>query len=111
MKEEESVTGRGSGQARADFIIWRTIQGQGGPKAPPDHCRVQVRQCDYQTRGLSPGRPLCEDGRSALLVTHNTRETRFWRVRQDRMPGYLEEIENIPHADARTARFRSSFPS
>lgn len=26
IAEEESVTGRGSAQARADFLIWRTVQ-------------------------------------------------------------------------------------
>lgn len=38
-----------------------------------------------------------------FFVTHfvtNNRQTRYWRVRTDRRPGYLEEIENIPHADA-----------
>ena len=35
-----------------------------------------------------------------FFVTHNNSETKFWRVRKDRMPGYLEEIEGIPHADA-----------
>jgi hypothetical protein len=34
IKEEESVTGRGSGQARADFIIWRTPQDQADQKPP-----------------------------------------------------------------------------
>ena len=33
-------------------------------------------------------------------MTHNSRETKFWRVKKDKMPGYIEEIENIPHADA-----------
>jgi type I restriction enzyme M protein len=35
-----------------------------------------------------------------FLVTHNTRETKFWRVLHEKMPKTLEEIENIPHADA-----------
>jgi hypothetical protein len=34
MKEEESVTGRGSGQARADFIVWRTLQDKIDDKPP-----------------------------------------------------------------------------
>ena len=33
-----------------------------------------------------------------FFVTHNNRETRYWRTRKDRMPGNIEEIENIPHA-------------
>lgn len=33
-----------------------------------------------------------------FFVTHNNRETKFWRVIHDSMPKYPEEIENIPHA-------------
>ena len=40
---------------------------------------------------------LCE---APFFVTHNNKESRFWRVRKDKVPGYLEEIESIPHADA-----------
>ena len=36
---------------------------------------------------------------SSLSPT-TTRRLKFWRVRKDLMPGYLEEIEDIPHADA-----------
>ena len=35
-----------------------------------------------------------------FFVTHNTRETKFWRVMKGRMPGTIEEIANIPHAGA-----------
>jgi len=27
-----------------------------------------------------------------FFVTHNSRETKYWRVKKDRMPGYIEEI-------------------
>ncbi|MBO0200796.1 hypothetical protein, partial [Vibrio alginolyticus] len=33
-----------------------------------------------------------------FFVTHNNRETKYWRVIHDSMPKYPEEIENIPHA-------------
>ena len=29
-------------------------------------------------------------------MTHNSRETKYWRVNKDKVPGYIEEIENIP---------------
>ena len=35
-----------------------------------------------------------------FFVTHNHRETRYWRVLHDRMPKHVEEIDGIPHADA-----------
>ena len=34
IDEEVSVTGRGSGGARADFVIWRTPQDKAGAKKP-----------------------------------------------------------------------------
>ena len=37
---------------------------------------------------------------SAFFATHNSKETKYWRVVHDRMPKTLEEIDNIPHADA-----------
>ena len=33
-------------------------------------------------------------------MTHNSRETKFWRVIHEKMPKSLEEISNVPHADA-----------
>jgi len=100
MKEEESVTGRGSGKARADFVIWRTIQDKADSRPPliVVECKsdnVTIRQDDYQQ-----GENYARYVDAPFFVTHNTRETRFWRVKKDRMPGYREEIENIPHADA-----------
>lgn len=100
MKEEESVTGRGSARARADFIIWRTIQDKADSRPPliVVECKsdnVTIRQDDYQ-QGENYARLVD----APFFVTHNTRETRFWRVEKDRMPGYREEIENIPHAEA-----------
>src|SRR5438093_1364294 len=43
---------------------------------------------------------------AAFLVTHNNKETRYWRVIHERMPMTLEEIENIPHADASDKQVR-----
>jgi len=100
MDEELDVTGRGSAQARADFVIWRTIQDKDESKPP-----LVVVECKSDNVTIKPPDYAQGDNYARLsdapfFVTHNTRETRFWRVRKDRMPGYLEEIENIPHADA-----------
>jgi type I restriction enzyme M protein len=100
IAEEEEVTGRGSGHARADFVIWRTVQDKQDRKPPliVVECKsdsVTIRAADY-----AQGDNYARLTNASFFVTHNSRETRFWRVRRDRMPGYLEEIENIPHADA-----------
>jgi len=100
IEEEESVTGRGAGQARADFVIWRTIQDKINKKTPLIivECKsdtITIRQEDYHQ-----GDHYARMANAPFFVTHNTRETRYWRVRKDLMPGHIEEIENIPHADA-----------
>ncbi len=100
IAEEEELTGRGSGRARADFVIWRTVQDRQDKKPPliVVECKsdnVTIKAADY-----GQGDNYARLTNAPFFVTHNTRETRFWRVRKDRMPGYIEEIENIPHADA-----------
>ncbi len=100
IDEEINVTGRGSAQARADFIIWRTAKDKVDQKAPfiIIECKsdnVTIKPADY-----SQGENYARIADAPFFVTHNSRETRFWRVKKDKMPGYIEEIENIPHADA-----------
>jgi len=103
IEEEVNLTGRGSANARADFVIWRTTQDRRDRAAPliVVECKsdnVTIKREDY---GQGDAYARIVDAR--FVVTHNSRETKFWRVRKEKMPGYLEEIENIPHADASDA--------
>jgi type I restriction enzyme M protein len=98
--EERDVTGRGSGQARPDFILWKTAQDKADDRPP-----LIVVECKSDNVTIAPADYAQGDNYARIVnapffVTHNSKETRFWRVRKDRMPGYLEEIEGIPHADA-----------
>ncbi len=100
IEEEVELTGRGSGHARADFVVWRTVQDKQDHKPPliVVECKsdnVTIKAADY-----GQGDNYARLTNAPFFVTHNSRETRFWRVRKDRMPGYIEEIETIPHADA-----------
>lgn len=100
IAEEESVIGRGAGQARADFLIWRSVRDKTDNRPPliVVECKsdnVTIRSDDYRQ-----GENYALYCNAPFFVTHNSRETRYWRVRKDRMPGYAQEIENIPHADA-----------
>jgi hypothetical protein len=100
MDEELEVTGRGSGHARADFVIWRTAQDKADSKNPLIivECKsdnVTIKADDYG-QGDNYSRLSC----ARFFVTHNSRETKFWRVVHEKMPKSLEEISNVPHADA-----------
>jgi type I restriction enzyme M protein len=56
---------------------------------------VTIRPADY-----GQGDNYARLSGARFFVTHNHHETKFWRVLHDRMLKSLEEIENIPHADA-----------
>lgn len=100
IDEELEVTGRGSGHARADFVIWRTPDEKRDGKTPLIVVECKSDNVTIKAADFAQGDNYARLANAPFFVTHNTRETRFWRVRKDRMPGYLEEIENIPHADA-----------
>jgi type I restriction enzyme M protein len=100
MDEELEVTGRGSGHARADFVIWRTLKDKLDSKSPLIivECKsdnVTIKAADY-----CQGDNYSRLTGARFFVTHNSRETKFWRVLHEKMPKSLEEISNVPHADA-----------
>jgi type I restriction enzyme M protein len=100
MEEELHVAGRGTARARADLLIWRTPQDKAESKAPliVVECKsdnITIKAADY-----AQGEAYSLFCNAPFFVTHNNRETRYWRTRKERMPGHCEEIENIPHADA-----------
>jgi len=100
IAEEEPVTHRGAGRARADFLIWRTPEA----KSRQEHALIVV-ECKADNISISlkdyhQGANYAQYEHSRFFVTHNNRETRFWKVDDTRrMPNY-DEIDNIPHADA-----------
>ena len=100
MDEELEVTGRGSGGARADFVVWRSVADKADHKPPLVIVECKSDNVTIQPVDYAQGDNYARLTNAPFFVTHNHTETRFWRVRKDRMPGYLEEIEDIPHADA-----------
>jgi type I restriction enzyme M protein len=106
MDEERPVAGRGTARARADVVVWRTAQDKAAAKAPliVVECKsdnVTIKAADY-----AQGEAYALYCNAPFFVTHNNRETRYWRTRKERMPGHCEEIENIPHADASDKEIR-----
>ena len=81
-------------------MIWRTIRDKAESKNPLIivECKsdnVTIRPDDY-----GQGDNYARLSGARFLVTHNSRETKFWRVLHEKMPKLLEEISNVPHADA-----------
>lgn len=100
MAEEVEVTGRGSGHARADYVIWRSVQDKADRKNPLIIVECKSDNVTIKADDYGQGDNYARLTNARFFVTHNSRETRFWRVVHDKMPKTLEEIENIPHADA-----------
>jgi len=100
IDEELEITGRGAGGARVDFVIWRTIEDRRSNKAPLIVVECKSDNVTIQAKDYFQGDNYARIVDAPFVVTHNSKETKFWRVRKDKMPGYLEEVENIPHADA-----------
>ncbi|MFD2174778.1 N-6 DNA methylase [Rhodobacter lacus] len=100
ISEEMDLTGRGSASARADFVLWRTVQDKIEDNAPfvIVECKsdnVTIKPADY-----NQGENYARIVGAPFFVTHNSRETKYWRVKKEKVPGYTEEIENIPHGNA-----------
>ncbi len=99
MAEEVEVTGRGSGHARADFIIWRSAQDKADQKSPLIIVECKSDNVTIKANDYGQGDNYARLSNARFFVTHNSRETRYWRVVHEKMPKTMEEIENIPHAE------------
>lgn len=100
IAEEIDLTGRGSAAARADFAIWRTISDKADENTPFIIVECKSDNVTIKPQDYSQGENYARICGAPFFVTHNSRETKYWRVKKDKVPGYTEEIENIPHGDA-----------
>lgn len=100
IAEELDLTGRGSASARADFVIWRTAQDRADDNAPFIIVECKSDNVTIKPQDYDQGENYARICGAPFFVTHNSRETKYWRVKKDKVPGYTEEIENIPHGDA-----------
>ncbi|OOX93512.1 N-6 DNA methylase [Campylobacter coli] len=98
--DEEVKVKQGKGSARADIVIWKSIKDKQDKKPPfiIIECKadsIHIKEDDYM-QGESYARIVD----APFFVTHNSYETRFWRIKKDKMPGYRQEISNIPANNA-----------
>ncbi len=100
IDEELAITGRGSGKARADFVIWKTAEDKQKAKAPLVIVECKSDNITISAKDYTQGENYARITDAPFFTTHNSKETKFWRVKKDRMPGYTEEIEDMPKAGA-----------
>jgi type I restriction enzyme M protein len=109
IKEEENVTGRGSAQARADFVIYKTVEDIEKNNNPLIIIEVKAEHIAIKEREFIQGELYARMYNAPFFVTHNGKETKFWRVKKDKSPGYREEIENIPNNNATEKEIKALF--
>lgn len=100
IAEELALTGRGSASARADFVIWRTAKDKADNNAPFIIVECKSDNVTIKPEDYGQGENYARICGAPFFVTHNSRETKYWRVQKHKFPGHREEIENIPHGDA-----------
>lgn len=101
MEQELKVTNsqRGQGAARADIVIWKSVQDKNENKSAfiVVECKaetVTIRKDDYYQ-----GYNYAAWAGSDFFVTTNLKETRIFKVVKGEIPKKLEEIVDIPTAE------------
>lgn len=98
--EEVAVTERGSGNARADFLLWRTENERSEGKKPLIVVECKADNVTIDQRTYTQGSNYAQYVGARFFVTHNHRETKIFKVDHEKMAPNFDEIENIPHATA-----------
>lgn len=101
MEQELKVTNsqRGQGAARADIVIWKSVQDKNENKSAfiVVECKaetVTIRKDDYYQ-----GYNYAAWAGADFFVTTNLKETRIFKVVKGEIPKKLEEIVDIPTAE------------
>lgn len=104
MEQELKVTNssRGQGAARADIVIWKSVQDKSNKKSAfiVVECKaesVTIRKEDYYQ-----GYNYASWAGADFFVTTNLKETRIFKVVKGEIPKKLEEIVDIPTAKTAT---------
>ncbi len=98
IAEELDLTGRGSAGARADFVIWKTVEDKNAQKPPLIIIECKSDNVTIKAQDYGQGDSYARIVLAPFVITHNSSDTRFWRVVKDKMPGHLQEIGAVPKA-------------
>jgi len=101
IEEECHLPGeRGNKHARADFVIWRTVEDKrkGRTALIVVECKADNVAIDQKT--YAQGANYANNERAKFFVAHNRRSTRFFRVDLEKRAPNYSEVKDIPHASA-----------
>jgi type I restriction enzyme M protein len=99
--EEVSLPGeRGNKNARADFVIWRTVQDKRDGKTALIVVECKADNVAISQKTYEQGANYANNERAKFFVSHNRRGTKFWKVDLSKRAPNYSEVKDIPHADA-----------
>lgn len=101
MAEEMSPPGvRGTANARADIVVWRSITEKADGENPliVVECKADNVTIDQAT--YTQGGNYANFCKARFFVTHNHRQTKYWKVDHSKLAPNYAEIKDIPHAGA-----------
>lgn len=96
--DQERRTKHGHRSPKVDIVVWESPAAKQDGRSP-----IIVVECKSDNVSISPddyeqGDSYARAGGCEFLVTHNNKETRFFRIIPG-VPGKREDIENIPKRD------------
>jgi type I restriction enzyme M protein len=100
IDEEVSAPGeRGTKDARADFVVWRSTQDRldGNTALIVVECKADNVIIDQKV--YVQGSNYAQFERAKFFVTHNRRSTKFWKVSLEKRAPNYSEVKDIPHAN------------
>jgi len=101
MAEELTPPGaRGTANARADIVVWRTAADKNDGENPliVVECKADNVTIDQAT--YTQGGNYANFCKARFFVTHNHRQTKYWKVDHSKFVPNYAEIKDIPHAGA-----------
>jgi type I restriction enzyme M protein len=100
MEQEMQVSNsqRGQGRARADIVIWRNEQERKDRKNAFIVVECKAEKITVRKEDYFQGSNYATWARAKFFITTNEKETKFFKVLEEKLPIYIEEIIDIPQA-------------
>lgn len=101
MSQELQVTNsqRGTGSARADIVIWRSVEEKNNSKSAIIVVECKAEKVTIHEEDYYQGYNYAAWCGADFFVTTNLKETRMFKVVKGFLPKKLDEIADIPTAD------------
>lgn len=100
MDQEIQVSNsqRGQGAARADIVVWRSLEDKDNKKYPLIVVECKAESVTIRKEDYYQGMNYASWAHADFFVTTNLKETRIFKIVKGQIPDKLDEIVDIPNA-------------